>query len=293
MQLAVHLLAYNVNRFLRLMIHNAGPWVERIYIAYPKRPFAYIPQSREEMTNPTILSVHLPEEWRSKIEIVEGDWEFEEQARNECLDRARSQGFDWLIIQDADEFFTDQSWEAIRRQLANAGSTTAFKGTWYNFWKSSQYVIVGRDGSYKGDNAGLAIRCLPNSRFRQRREMEAQNIRVLDEPCFHYGYVMSDDEMREKLITWSHAKEFDPQIWFEYKWRRWNPTTRFLNPVWPTGWDRAIRFPLPQPSFAHQFALEFETPERAEMKTRLGMFRYDATARVRNSLRDFKNAWIR
>lgn len=255
MKLAAHVLAYNVDRFLRPMLENVGPWVDRIYVAYPRRPFAYIENSREGKSNPTRLEGLLPPEYVDKIRVVEGDWPFEEDTRNACLDLAGAEGFDWLITQDADEFYSESSWENLRRILAASPNADAFVTTWYTFWKSSHYVIENHDGSIKDHNVAFATRCRPGVRFQKRRVMNVERATIIDEPCFHYGYVMSDEEMQEKLLTWSHAREVNVAYWYRYKWTGWSPTSRNLNPTNPTRWRRAVRFPGPQPGFSHQFAL--------------------------------------
>jgi len=88
---------------------------------------------------------------------------------------------------------------------------------------------------------------------------------------------MSDAEMLTKINTWSHAADFDRMRWYDLKWRNWTITTRNLHPVSPTIWRKATRFPLPQPEFAHKYAIEPpEAPPR-----RLGM-------RIRDAAYDLK-----
>jgi hypothetical protein len=114
---------------------------------------------------------------------------------------------------------------------------------------------VNANGEIKAANAGFAIRCRPHLRFRYKRLTNAQYTRVIDSPCYHYGYVMSDDEMHEKISTWSHAKDFNAEKWFRLKWLNWSEATRNLHPTNPVAWKKAIRFPLEQPEFAEEFAL--------------------------------------
>ena len=254
MKIATHVLAYNVNRFLKEVLENMEPHVDKIYIAYSEKPWGYVNTSRNNSTNPTKLSDVILASASKKIELVQGDWLTEEEMRNECLNRARVEGFDWFLVQDADEFYTEESWDQIKRTLLRNKSDDHFKTTWYNFWKSSQYVLVYPNGSIKHTNASFAFRCKSNINF-VRKRWHMDNSTVLDYPCYHYGYVMSDIEMEEKISTWGHANELFAKSWYKYKWKNWNESTIYLHPTNPFSWSKAIRFPLQQPPFAEHFFL--------------------------------------
>ncbi len=256
MQIAAHMLAYNVDRYLPSAIASLLPHVDKLFVAYPSRPFNYIASSRVSLGNPTPISILDPFLASGKLEIVHGDWEREEQTRNACLERAEAQGFDWLLTIDADEFYSRQSWEQIRSYLSDHTNVQVIATTWYNFYKSAHYVAVDQYGGIKSTNANFAIRCQRGLRFADRRIPSTREGVILDTPCYHYGYVMTDEEMLTKLKTWSHAGDFDTMRWFRLKWLGWRESTQHIHPTWPICWRRAIRFPLPQPDFAHDFAIE-------------------------------------
>ena len=91
MKLAAHVLAYNVGRFINPMLANLSPHVDRIYLAYPERPFQYIPESRKTKKNPTSMDDIDLSPYGDQVKIVRGDWEWEEEVRNECLALAKSE----------------------------------------------------------------------------------------------------------------------------------------------------------------------------------------------------------
>ena len=289
MKIAVHVLAYDVNRYINTMLRNVEPQVDKIYIAYPKRPWNYIPSSRETRTNPTRLEDINLNGFAHKVEIIQGDWATDEETRNACFDRAKAEGFDWLIIQDADEFYTEESWGQIRKQLHHNSDCELFKTTWFNFWKSSEFIIVDPRGSIKDVNAGAAIRCKEPLRFIRSRTSNANNIRVLDCPCYHYGWVKPDDEMLAKVTQWGHAHQFDGVRWFDVKWLNWNYETINLGPFGPV-WRRAIRFPLHQPEFAFQFAYPVDPEKRLSIKNRLKESIYNARFGTHEVLRSIKRS---
>lgn len=266
MKLAAHMLAYNVDRYLPAAVTSLLPHVDRLYVAYPSRPFSYIPESRSSLGNPTPKSILDPFLSSGKIEIIEGDWEREEQTRNACFERARQEGFDWLLTIDADEFYSDESWDQAKTYLKTHSKARVVATTWYNFYKSSHYVAMDQYGSIKSTNANFAIRCVEGLTFADRRIPSDRDNVILDTPCYHYGYVLTDDEMLTKLKTWSHAGDFNTMRWFRLKWLGWSESTRNIHPTWPICWQRAIRFPLPQPPFAHEFALPhaYTAPSRRD-----------------------------
>lgn len=288
MKIAVHVLAYNVDRYINLMIKNVGPWVDKIYIAYPPRPWDYVQNSRDTRVNPTKLESIELGEWASKVEIIQGDWKKDEDTRNACFDRAKEEGFDWLIIQDADEFYTDESWKRLLEILAEDKDTEVFKTYWYNFWKSSHYVLEDRYGNIKERNEGFAVRCAPHLKFIRARSTNAKKIGIIDEPCYHYGYVKSDEEMYEKVMTWSHAHQFDGPQWFEFKWKHWNIETRNLEPRQPGFWRRAVRFPGHQPAFGHHFYLPVDAERHKPLARRIKELIYDFKKWPRSAVRALK-----
>lgn len=292
MKIAVHVLAYNVNRFLVPVLKNIEPHVDKIFIAHSEKPWGYVEESRNKFTNPTTIDDVLNASNSEKIEVVSGDWLTEEDMRNACLDKAKEQGFDWLLTQDADEFYSENSWNQIKKTLAINNDVDLFKTTWYNFWKSSQYVLMYNSGSIKGTNTGFALRCKPNLRFTKKRMTNAQVVRVMDCPCYHYGYVMSDTEMKEKLLTWGHATEFNSENWFKYKWLNWDEFTLYLHPTNPAHWLKAIRFPLEQPEFAEEFSLPIHQESFLGFSEKVNKSMYDIRIEFSIRKRNFKK-WIR
>jgi len=289
MKIALHVLAYDVNRYIGPMLQNAAPWVDKIYLAYPSRPFGYISSSREQRTNPTQLEDIDLSGLGDKVEILKGDWEFEEQTRNECLERAKREGYDWLIIQDADELYEDSSWESLIATLRSQADIELYRTTWFTFWKSGRYVLEFANRTIKSANVGFALRCLPHLHFVARRQSNATKEQTLDFPCFHYGYVKSDQEILEKLTTWSHADEVrNRNTWFRLKWENWNLGTRNLSPTDPTGWHRAIEFPFLQPSFAEHFNLPVQPSKKLPLSVLLENRLFDARVETLSALRRIK-----
>lgn len=298
MKIACHILSYNVDLFIDHVLENAAPHVDKIFITYSVKPWGYVPSSRATKTNPTTLArVHQAiarmralTGLNTQVEVIEGEWATEEETRNACLDAATLQGFDWLIIQDADEFYTGHAWRTAKDHLFADQISQSVTSTWYLFWKSSHYVVEFRDSGIKSDNPGFALRCNSGARFVSGRRPDARTTSGIDAVCYHYGYVMSDDQMAEKVSTWGHAHQFDARKWLTYKWYNWTPHTRNLNPVSPVAWPRAFLFPNEQPDFARHFALPLLTKSHIDLADRMGALAWDLSSELRFAARDARRA---
>jgi hypothetical protein len=252
MRVALQVIAFNVDPWINAMLRNAAPHVDKIFLAYPPRPWGYSSTARASIQNPTKLESIDRHDLACEIEVVHGDWLYDEDTRNCLLDQARNEGFDWMVIQDADEFYTEASWKRLLAAMERANNYDLLITPWFNFWKSPEYVIDNRGSGIKCLNEGFAVRAKnSHARFMFSRTTDAKHRLIVDEPCYHYGYVMSDESMRKKIQTWAHTKEISSmRLWYELKWQRWEENTLFLHPGSPAYWLKAVRFPLQQPEFA-------------------------------------------
>jgi hypothetical protein len=296
MKIAVHILCYNVDRFILHTISNCYPYVDKIYLAWSPSSWGY---GTEVLANPTDIHTYNIEEKFPKCQLLIGCWATEEAMRNACLEQARGDECDWLIIQDADEFYTASSWGTIIKSLEQAPkSVNLIKTTWYNFWKHPSLVVVNKDGSIKGLNAGFALRITDCASFVSKRKttFSGSNAEaILDVPCFHYGWVLSDEEMRMKIRTWGHTQEFDPNVWYNLKWKRWILATRNLYPVNSCAWARAQFFPGELPSFVYDIfgqdslmSSNLLAPKRVSLRLYCRELMYDLSANWR-----WAKYWIR
>ena len=265
MRISLQVLAYNVSRTINVMLKNAAPHVDRIYMAYPERAWAYNKKYRESK-NPTQLDeidTNLP----CELKIVKGEWQRDEETRNALLNEARKDHFDWMIIQDADEFYTEISWERLVKRLKSTAATNAdfIEVPYLTFWKSPSFVLEGHEEGLKNGTTVFAINSKKKDlHFSYSRTTTGSRKIYIDEPCYHYSYVLDDNELKEKLASWTHSGDLiSKTLWYNLKWKRWNPGTKMLHPGSPWLWRRAIRFPFPQPSFAED--LYIKEPTRKDL----------------------------
>ena len=251
-KLAVLILYYDCEQFILRTISNCGEFVDKIYVSYSPEPWIdYNRDARKffkNQANPNILS---ESEYINKIELVSGIWKNEEDQRNECLTKAKESGFDFLIVQDADEFYTRESYSLnITEMLANP-EVDIFQTRWVIFWKNLNYVVLEKGHLYNGNRDSIygicqvfAINLKKDVLFWKRRvpkDIENVNKRMLGGLCLHLSYILSDEEVLAKINTWGHSHQVRKN-WYNYKWLAWTPKTKFINPIDLLSWKKAVAF---------------------------------------------------
>ncbi len=248
MKFAAQILFYNCDQFILRTIANCSVHVDCIFVLYSPQPWsAYNKEARNNFpnrSNPELLrqSPHF-----EKIQLLEGTWDTEEAQREACRIIAKDQGFDFLIVQDADEFYLPQDYAANIRQMELNPGYEVYQTPWINFWKSTKYALVHRQhvGVYntlQGTCPLFAINLHLPVRFEKRRvPINSSSVYQLTGTCFHLSYVFSDVDMFTKIKTWGHAHQVSSN-WFKWKWLAWHPGKRNLNPFTSVEWMRAIPF---------------------------------------------------
>lgn len=243
MKVGLLVIAFNVDQWLYEMLQNASSHVDIAYIAYPSRPWKYSEEARSSEVNPTVLSEDRLADTSIDYRIVRGDWDYDEDTRNAIREIATNESCDWLVVQDADEFYDDQGWETLKALMRmHLGEEVAITTKWLNFWKNTNYVVVNRDGTLTSANECAALSLSGSSSFTYSRTVSCRLISS-DVVCFHLGYVMNDAQAKLKVRTWAHTADVDVRSWYNLKWKRWNLRSKYLHPGNPPVWHRAIRKP--------------------------------------------------
>ncbi|MFA5268531.1 MAG: acyltransferase [Methanoregula sp.] len=229
------------------MIKNCGPFVEKIYVAYSPVAWTYNPEAREQYPNSTSLSILEKSDFFHKIEVIRGEWSTDEETRNACLERAKADGFDFLIIQDTDEFYFHTDYARNIREIIDHPNFEQYVTPWICFWKTLDYVLLDKTGSRITGYPQFAVNLKKDVHFACSRTTSAVSERLLPGVCYHLSYVLSDKELRSKISTWAHTNDFNTGEWFRNKWLGWNPLMRNLHPVTPETWTIAAPFNDPVP----------------------------------------------
>ena len=108
MKIATHLLLFNQDQWILKNIEMIGSFVDKIYVAWSELPWDYNPNARGNFKNNSDPKILEQSPYWDKIEVIKGVWNKDEDQRNACLDAAKRDGMDYLLIIDADEFYTDE-----------------------------------------------------------------------------------------------------------------------------------------------------------------------------------------
>ncbi|NJB69138.1 hypothetical protein GGQ74_002832 [Desulfobaculum xiamenense] len=236
-KIGLHVLLFDVDEFFDRYMQNCAPFFDKIYAAYSDTPWSY---KETDIKNSTSIEA-VREKWGDKLTIIEGRWDTDEGQRNSCLDQALKDGCTHLVIQDADEFYEESIYPSLLASIAQNPDYDAYRTRWNTFWKSTDYILAHK-GRPANDSVVFAINIAKGNRFVHMRDCSPRTSLQLDGICYHLSYVRSDEYIYRKLNTWSHARDFDTERWYQDKWLRWYPGKRNLHPVEPDKWAEAIPF---------------------------------------------------
>lgn len=245
---AVQILYYDCEQFILKTIENCADFVEKIYILYSPLPYKkYNPDAVNDYPNPSKLDVLRSSKHFDKIEVISNTWYSEEDQRNEGLEKAIKDGFDFLIIQDADEFYNPEDYLVNLKEITLNPNYTYYRNPWIFYWKTPDYQIVNwyplvfqnwyDDGPLRETtiayNACFAINCRKDVAFKSRR-MPDQSMKplMLSGLCHHLSFVLNDAQLMRKLNTWSHTNQVRQIMrWYRVKWLGWTLDAKNIHPI--------------------------------------------------------------
>jgi hypothetical protein len=259
LKFAALLIVYKQEEYLEYCIRALAGHVDSIMVLFCERPFiAYNPQARQmfsELDSSRSIIDKLKTEIADLI-VVEGIWDAEEEMRNEGLNRLRAIGIDVCLIIDADEIYADGTFPLLKKHIAAVNKTASvFWARYRNCYKRLDYVI---------DSPKLrmpvAVHIGPDTVFIDGREPTGPKVLLPDTIFYwHFGYVLTDKRMWEKINTFSHSHEIIDD-WYESKWIRWTPKTTNLSRKAPGNrWPIAKKIELsllPKIMRTHPFYIE-------------------------------------
>jgi hypothetical protein len=245
LKFATHVVLFGQDKWIMRNIANAYPHVEKIYIAYSEKPWSYNPNARNQYKNSFNLEILRKSEYADKIVIIEGVWDTEEQQRNACVDAAIKDGIDYLFIHDADEFYFHKDFQKLIYFIATNQNYDYYKIAWYCFWKNFNYVLLDSVGYKITGYPEFCINLKKEVRFSSKRRPNKTNFIVIPPDngiCYHGSYVLTDEELFQKINTWGHTNDFNKDHWYKEKWLKWTEQSTDLHLVSPSAWSKAMKF---------------------------------------------------
>jgi hypothetical protein len=246
MKIATHVLLFGQDKWIMKNIENSYPHVDKIYVSHSVEPWIYNSSARNQYTDNFDLNIILESKFNDKVELILGKWDTEEEQRNSCVDAANRDGMDYLIIHDADEFYFHDQFKKIINYIKENPDYDYYKIAWYCFWKSFNYILLDADGHQIAGYPEFAINLKRGVRFEsKRRPNKRNNILTITEStgiCYHGSYVLTNEELLQKINTWGHTNDFNKEFWYSEKWLKWTPDMINLHLVSPSAWSKAVNF---------------------------------------------------
>lgn len=170
--------------------------------------------------------------------VIVQDWDDENEQRRFGLDYLANN--DWILIVDADEYYTKRAIGKIFDTLAAAPQEHKVYESWRmeTYWKSWNWavrpmlyppVIAVRPGVYPSN-----IRNFEYEKFKM----------PFGVTTYHLSYARTDAEILRKIKSWGHAHEV-PASWYEDFWLNWGFETRDFNPTRPDIFHEIVESPIP------------------------------------------------
>lgn len=150
---------------------------------------------------------------------------------------------DFLITQDADEFYTFADYKKIINEITKNLSYDYYTTPWVIFWKNAEQIVTGTDGNEITGYPEIAINLRKNIKFVRCRIPNSKHHKRLDALCHHMSFVFDKDEdCLSKINTWSHSHQFNTTEWYNKCWINWTPELGNFHPINPTVWHKTITF---------------------------------------------------
>lgn len=227
--------SYVSQQMLSDTIQNSYPHVQKTYIMCGVNTWTYKENMIQEYDMEFIEAIksQYPE-----VEFIFDNWVTEEDQRNAAVKKAKEDGYDWMFIQDADEFLNDTQYSYIYEYLQYNSHVLVFQHCWITFWKSWENVIVNSSMNLERGYPEFIINLRHDVLFERKRKLNVpateHEIFKSGIPIFHGSYVLTDKELQTKLSCWGHATDFDTKKWYNEIWL--NPKAIKLHPINPNIW---------------------------------------------------------
>lgn len=238
---ATYVLAFNQDKWIMRNIENSYPHVDKIYVVYNKYSWGYKTRIKNTFDIDTIKN----STYIDKIEIVYSDIDDETDQRNLCLEKAKADGIDYLMVHDADEFYFHKDFEKIKDYVCSNENVDVFFVKMHTFWKSFRNVLVNVDDRIYSGYPQIIVNTHTVEKYDYSRECKDKTKvfkLIPNVTCYHGAYVLSDKEVYDKINTWLHSTDFDTETWYNEKWLNWNENSINLHPIWPWAWKKTAPF---------------------------------------------------
>lgn len=166
------------------------------------------------------------------------DWKDEKDQKNWIMDKMADK--DWILMFAPDMYMTKESLNNLiyfLRSKSLEEHDRAYGCDMITYWKDYDTAI----DPFTPFNT-VAIRPSERFAFSARIDHMGVNEKAPGVLMHHLSWVKTDDEVKKKITTWSHAPEIT-EDWFENVWLGKEELKNF-NPTNPTDYKRLVEYSL-------------------------------------------------
>ncbi len=260
MKIAAVYCVHNEAEYLAYSVRSVLPVADQVilllglapYTAYGSKAANVFPPDGTEQ-----IADSLAREFPGKIRVIKGRWPSQLEHRDAGLGLCLELGMDYYFLVDGDEVYRLDQLEHILRTIAEHPEVGTFIIKCHTFWRSFRYRIPPETLSWRPRRIFKLTRHrrilgLPfphRLRFVGINDLNSRGKVYEFSPekaaFYHFSYARSPGRMREKLLTFPHAKEI-LEGWYERVWLAWPDKRRMENihPTDPPKFPRAVEHDL-------------------------------------------------
>jgi glycosyltransferase involved in cell wall biosynthesis len=218
--LAVCTIAYNEMEWIQRCIRQFRPFVARHVVLVSAKPW-FGASGRDDGTAELAR--------REGVEVYVQPWESEAAQRNWGL--AHLMDFDYVLIVDADELYSRRGIETMIASIRRLREPYFRIREMRTYWKTTDYICAPLEGW----EAPVIAVDPKRIRFYKQRQVEdimgspLPTASTLPATLHHMSWVKSNEKIREKIGSFSHAEHIRPS-WYENVWLQWTPDMRDIAP---------------------------------------------------------------
>jgi len=174
-------------------------------------------------------------------EVILKDFSSEKDERNFVMEKAKADGYDYVFVIDADEFYTKEDIKKAIDFIKDNPSERFNVSSCIYIWKNENWETLPR---YERT---IPVCYRSDMRFNNNRNIIAETkLLPPDITMYHFSYAGSDERILSKLQHFSHAKEMRPE-WFDEIWKKWTPEMEDIHPGYNKhAFKRAIPYQCPE-----------------------------------------------
>lgn len=166
--------------------------------------------------------------------VIHKEWDSEHDQRNEAMDVMRD--MDYIITSHCDTWFTPDDLVAFKNMELEDLHYTCKVLTYWKDYDTVLYPNIGLPTLFVRSDAVFTKMINIQNQLAEPKELPIT--------CYHTSWVKTDEEVLQKIRTYSHADEIQKD-WYERVWRNWNDTMTDFGPTNPKDFHSVKKHSLP------------------------------------------------